>query len=435
MSLLLAATLGPATLRAQHEPWTFERALSHALANSPDARLAQQRIAAARAVMDQAHAAFWPQLQFRSSYVRTDNPVMVFGSLLNQRSIDLATLDFNSVPDVDNLNLRGVVSVPLYTGGQLTAGRQGAQANAEAVREEARAVRNALGFEVARGFHTILKAREFVRAAEAAVASYENNVNIARKHQQAGTMLKADVLSVEVHLAQGREDLVRAQNGVALAMRALRHLLGVAEEPFEVAATAPDVPVPETADYSARPELASLAHKRRAAESAVRGAKAGYRPQIGVFGSVDYDHGWRFNGDGESWTAGATLQWNIWDGQATRARVSEARANLEMVDEHDRKLRLGLDLEMEQARLNLREANERLGVTATAVAQAEESVQLIRARFEQGLALAMQLVDAETALTGARVRRAEAETDRRIAVAALRRALGLPQLDVPTLNP
>jgi len=38
-------------------------------------------------------------------------------------------------------------------------------------------------------------------------------------------------------------------------------------------------------------------------------------------------------------------------------------------------------------------------------------------------------MDAETALIGARVRRAEAEADRRIAIAALRKALGLPQLD------
>jgi outer membrane protein TolC len=43
--------------------------------------------------------------------------------------------------------------------------------------------------------------------------------------------------------------------------------------------------------------------------------------------------------------------------------------------------------------------------------------------------LATQLIDAETALTAARVRRAEAEADERIAVAALRKALGLPQIE------
>jgi len=52
-----------------------------------------------------------------------------------------------------------------------------------------------------------------------------------------------------------------------------------------------------------------------------------------------------------------------------------------------------------------------------------------RTRFERGLALSTQLIDSETALVAARVRRAEAESDQRIAVAALRKALALPQLD------
>jgi outer membrane protein TolC len=88
-----------------------------------------------------------------------------------------------------------------------------------------------------------------------------------------------------------------------------------------------------------------------------------------------------------------------------------------------------LDLEVEQARLDLKAANERLEMTQQAVSQAAESATLTRARFEQGAALATQLMDAESALVGARVRRAEAEADQRIALAALRKAVGLPQLE------
>jgi outer membrane protein TolC len=79
--------------------------------------------------------------------------------------------------------------------------------------------------------------------------------------------------------------------------------------------------------------------------------------------------------------------------------------------------------------MDLKTANERLEATEQAVSQARESADLTRARFEQGMALSTQLMDAETALVQARVRRAEAEADQRIAVAALRKALALPQLD------
>ena len=70
-------------------------------------------------------------------------------------------------------------------------------------------------------------------------------------------------------------------------------------------------------------------------------------------------------------------------------------------------------------------------MSSKAVEQAEESAGLTRNRFEQGLALSTQLIDSESALVAARVRRAEAEADRRIAIAALRKALALPQLDSP----
>ncbi|MHB1305622.1 MAG: TolC family protein [Limisphaerales bacterium] len=433
---VIALLVGGLRVMGATGPWTLEDALALAVTNSPDARIAAQRVVAARAGVDQANAAVWPTLQFQSSYTRTDNPMMVFGSLLNQRSFGeppLGPIDFNHVPDIDNLNAKGVLMMPLYAGGQIRSARQGARAGAEASRAEAEAVRQALAFEVARTFHSALKTREFIRAGEAAVQAYENNLGIARKRQQAGALLKSDVLDVEVRLAQAREELVRARNARSLTERALRNLLGLEDPEFTIDETVPQVVAPSMSAEPFRPELDAMGHRERAAEAAVRGARSGWLPRLSAFGSLDYDYGTRTDGGGSSYTAGALLQWNLWDGQLTRARVAEARADLEGLAEQQRKVRLAVGLEVEQAHLSLAEADERLAVTAKATEQAAESVELTRSRFEQGLALSTQLFDAETALTGARVRRAEAEADRRIAVAALRRALGLPQLD--TLNP
>jgi outer membrane protein TolC len=410
------------------EPWSLERALNHALAHNPDARIAQQRIAAAQAGLEQANSAFWPRLQVQSSYTRTDNPMQVFGSILNQRTYR-TSLNFNDVPDVDNLNARGVVTVPLYTGGRNVAGRQAAKANTEAAKLEQAAIRNVLGFEVVRAFHTVLKTRQFIRATEAAVNSFDSNLGVANKRLEGGTLLKSEVLDVEVRLSQAREDLVNARNANALAERALRNLLGIEEGEFMVAETAPAVGAPTSGDFTPRPELAAARERERAAQALVRGAKSGYQPRVNAFGSLDYDYGWVRNGDGGSYTAGVMMQWDLWDGFSTRSKAREAKANLESAQEEQRKLRLALDFEVEQARLALRAAEERLAVSGKTVEQAAESVKLTRGRFEQGLVLSPQLLDSETALVAARIRRAEAESDRHIAVAALRKALALPQLD------
>lgn len=410
------------------EPWTLEHALAYALAHNPDAQLARQRVAAAQAGLEQANAAFWPRVQLQSSYTRTDNPMMVFGSVLNQRAYS-SSLNFNDVPDVDNLNARGVVTMPLYAGGKNKAGREAAKANTEAARQENEAVRNALGFEVSRAFYSVLKTRLFIRAAEAAVSAFESNLNIGRKRLESGTLLKTDVLDLQVRLGQAREDLLRARNANALAGRALRNLLGIEQGEFEVADSAPTLSAPESGDFSRRAELSAARQREHAAQEQARGSKGGYLPRVNAFGSLDYDYGWKYENGGGSYTAGALVQWDLWDGKLTRAKVREANANLESAREEQRKIRLALDLEVEQARLDLKTANERLSVTAQVVAQAAESASLTRARFEQGAALSTQLIDSETALVAARVRRAEAESDQRIAVAALRKALALPQLD------
>src|ERR1039457_5251925 len=162
------------------EPWTLERALQQALKPTPDARLAQQRIVAAQAGLEQANAAFWPRLQLQSSYTGSDNPMQVFGSILNQRAYS-TSLNFNDVPSVDDLNARGLVTVPLYAGGRNTATRKAAKANTDAARQDNAAVRNALGFEVSRAFYTVLKTRQFIRAAEAGVNSFEGSLVLDRK--------------------------------------------------------------------------------------------------------------------------------------------------------------------------------------------------------------------------------------------------------------
>ncbi|MDP2755332.1 MAG: TolC family protein, partial [Nitrospirota bacterium] len=65
--------------------------------------------------------------------------------------------------------------------------------------------------------------------------------------------------------------------------------------------------------------------------------------------------------------------------------------------------------------------------TEKSVAQAQESARINRLRFKEGTLLSSDLLGVENRLTDALVRRIVAETSQRIAVADLRRALGLPQ--------
>lgn len=426
--MLIASAVGGA------EALTLEKGIELALSQNPDARLAEHRIAAAQASLREANSAFWPTVQFRPSYVGTDNPASVFLSAINQREFSPG-LDFNHPPTVDHLNVKGTVSVPLYHGGRIVAGREAATAMTEAARRNSDAVRNRLAFEVSRAWFSILKTREFIRSAEASVNSFESNLSIAQKRRQAGNLLKTEALDVEVKLTEAREGLVRAQNARALAERALRNLLGIERGELKISDDVPRIETPTGRDFSHRSELRAANQRIRAARAGVRGARGGHRPKVNGFASLDYDTGWKFGGSGKNWTVGMALEWDIFDGHRTDAKIDSARARLDSAIEMERKIRLMIDLEVEQASLKLEESSQRLVVTGKVIDLAAESRDLTRVRFEEGAALSTQLIDAETALTAARVRRAEAEADHRIAAAAMRQALGLPQFTKTTTSP
>ncbi len=423
---LLTATL----LRA--EPWTLDRAIATALEHSPDARVARARADGAQALVEQAGAAWLPQLSLSGRYTDTNSPMMAFGSILNQRAFNFG-LDFNHPGQIDNLNATGTVAYNLYSGGRATAGRTAAKAGAEAADLDLRTAQQQLVAEVVKAALNLRKAREAVGAVEGGVRAYEAAVHVAQARFDAGQMLKSDLLSLQVQLAQTRETLSSARHGAALAARAFQFVLGLdaTEAAIELATDDPALArltVPDTRDFSQRPELLGLHARVRAAEAMVDAARGAHRPTVNAFASYQYDQGWKTDRHGDSWLAGVAVDLNVFDGGQTQGKVRQSNAELTQVKEMLRKATLGIGLEVEQARLAHADAAERVAVSARAVEQAEESASLSRARFEKETLLTADLIGVESRLLEARLRRTVAAADERLAVVELRRALGLTPL-------
>ncbi|MBI2497122.1 MAG: TolC family protein [Opitutae bacterium] len=432
-AFLLVAGLGSGALCA--DPWTLDRAIATALENSPDARLARARVEGAQAFVDQAGADWLPQVSVSGRYTDTNSPMMAFGSILNQRAFNFG-LDFNRPGRIDNLNTTGTVAYNIYSGGRATAGRTAARAGAEAAGHDLRTAQQQLATEVVKAVLNLRKAREAVIAVAGGVQAYEAAVSAAQARFEAGQLLKADLLSLQVQLAQTREALSAARHGAALAGLAFQFVLGLepAGTPVEIVEDDPGLSrltPPDTRDFSRRPELLGLEARVRAAGAMVEAARGARRPNVNAFASYQYDHGWKTDRHGDSWLAGLSVEVNLFDGGQTAGKIRQGNAELAQVKEMLRKATLGIGLEVEQARLAHADAAERLAVSARAVEQAEESARLSRARFEKEALLTADLIGVESRLLEARLRRTVAAADERLALVELRRALGLEPLPQP----
>lgn len=421
---------------AAAESWTAAHAVAAALRHHPDAAIAAARIDAAAALVTQAEAVGRPQVALSGRYTQTDSPALAFGAVLGQRAFRPG-LDFNAPGQVDNLGLAATVDYTLYAGGRDTANRAAAMAGARAADAEAATIRHRLATEALKALLHLRKARAAVDAVAGGVRAYEAAVANARWRFDAGQMLKADLLGLEVTLAETRERLTAARHAAALAERAFLVVLGQAPTPAGSVALAASDPMlealaaPTDADPAARPELALLRARMEAAERRLAAARAGGRPTVNAFAAVQHDRGWRLDRHGDSWLAGVAVDLNVFDGGRRAGVFRQAQAELAEARETLRRAELGYALEAEQARLAHAAALERLAVSAQAVAQAEEGAALSRARFEQGALLAADLIASESRLLDARLRRAVATADERIALAELHRALGR----TPLLSP
>lgn len=429
-----AAALAPA--RAQ-EPGglTLARAVEIALARSPILRAGRQQVEAAQAGVERARAGFLPRLDLHESFTRADNPVFAFSSKLNQGRFTTEDFDvrqLNDPPPVTNFQTTLALSQPLYAGGRTALGLERARLRQEAAAQGLDRRRQEVVFQVARAYYGVLLAGADVGVVEAALHAAEGNRDLARARFEAELTVESDALSAAVRLAALREEAILARNRLALAKAGLNDAMGRAlDEPVEPAdplirrpARHADLEGLEGLALRRRSDYRQLAVEARATDREIALARSEFLPTLSARASYDLNHlDLAANGQ-DGWFAGVVLTWNLFNGFGDRARMAEARARLEEVEALRAAMAGRVRLEVREARLGLRAAEERIEVAQKAVAQAETSLRIIRDRYQAGLTTIVDLLANEAALTRARGAVARALHDWNVGLAGLELALG-----------
>ncbi len=425
-SVMLGVTGLSLTGRAGTAP-TLSQCITTALKGSPDIRSASARVDAAVAAVKEASSAYYPQLGLAGSWMRTDNPPQAFFMSLNQRRASLEK-DFNHPDDIENARGSVVAQWRVCDGGRRMADKRAAKMGAQGLESSLDTVRNDLVYQITRAYYGTLQARAFVTVREEAAKSIAESLRLASERFEAGSALKTDVLNLEVQLSQAREDLIRARNGLQLAMAALNTAIG--EELLKSSELSDLSDPPDQFDrpdsvgkIESRPEWGTVQAQVRMAEARVSRARRDYAPVLNAFGSVDWDAE-PFHGAEQSYLVGAAVELNVFDGFRTRAGLARASADLVAAQAEADKLGSKLRLDMTESLLNEQEACERVEVTEKSLANAEEAFRITEERYKQGAADITELMAAQVGLIATRTRRVAAQYDSLIARVNVERAGG-----------
>lgn len=337
---------------------------------------------------------------------------------------------------VSNAFSNGIsVNIPLYTGGLVEGQIDVAKLGKTNAQEEILHVEQATKYSAIEGYYGLLAYQELQGVYHEAVDNLQGHLDNVQAQYNVGTKAKVDVLSSDVSLANAKTTAITADNNVAVAESNLNNILGL---PLETKLNLADHQLPfdtynislqEATDYAMkyRPEVLQAAIAVQEAERNIDIADAGNKPTVAITGGNDWADN-TFPGidaNKRSWKVAAGVTYNFYDGGATKAKVNQAKQDLLVARETEQKTREAVQLEVKQAYLNIRSAAQKVEETQTVVDQARENYRIQNIRYQAGVGINLDVLDAQLSLNEAQVNHIQALYDYNVGIAKLEQVMGV----------
>jgi outer membrane protein len=417
------------------ESLTLDQAIRLAMAQNPavQASASAQKGAAER--LTQTRAGYLPEVNYSESLQWGNNPVYVFGSLLEQHRFRSNNFELGSLnrPDaLTNFASQLTVSETLFDGNKTKDRRQAAHIANDMAGERNRESGMDILQEAIEAYYTAVVAQNNQQVAEEAYHTAQSDLEHAQSLHDTGMTTDADVLALRVHLAEIQDQRIRARNNVRVARARLNDVLAVPLEteytlstPLRPASTS----VAKLEEYEARalrdrPEARQAEMAVSLAETDSNLARAALLPELTLHGVFEANRQSFAARGGSDWMTGATLSWNLFRGFADRSRIAESSFLKTQREQEKRRTESALQLQVRQSFWDLESASSRVMTAQTAVAEAEENHRIVANRYDAGVATVTELLRSQTALNAAKMRHLGAIFDQRIAAVRLERAAG-----------
>ncbi|MGA8781858.1 MAG: TolC family protein, partial [Terracidiphilus sp.] len=220
---------------------------------------------------------------------------------------------------------------------------------------------------------------------------------------KAGLAVESDRMAAEVDVSARKEELIAAQGDLELAWATLREAMGASElKAIELKPMEPHTfPQGALEDEMAtaqktRPDLIALGQAQSAQASALGAAKSDLGPRVSAYGNWEEDRTSLAGSGGNSWVAGVQISVDILP-FAKRDEVARESAAKHKVDAQMAATVQHLRLEVSQAHIRRQTAELQVETAQAAMAQAAESLRIVKNRYDAGLATITDLLRAEDA--------------------------------------
>lgn len=360
---------------------------------------ANQATQSARADYRQSAQVFLPSLNASITALTTTNPLMAFGSKLNQEILTASDFNpalLNNPNKTQNVATKVELLQPIVNVDGWYA-RAAAKSKMEAYQFQGERTVEHLVFEAEKAYLQLELAYKAVKVLETADATTSANLSLINRYFEQGMVQKADVLNVTIRQQEVRNQLATARSNVRNASAYLAFLMGEDQntvyKPADVLNPAPAsaLSIPET-----RKDLAALDKTTQAYTKMYQSGKMAFLPRFNAFANYElFDQslpGMRANG----YTVGAQLSWSVFDGYKSIGKLEKARAELEKSKAESAQYKAQSQLELDKTMRELTDAQNQVKLSQLAYEQSAEVFRIRQNRFAQGLEKPSDLLLSET---------------------------------------
>jgi outer membrane protein len=294
---------------------------------------------------------------------------------------------------------------------------------------------------VKQAYYSLLAAKRLLLVAQKTLDQAESHLRQAEAFFRAGSKPRFDMTRAEVELNTAKLGMINAKNAVRLRTIGMYNAMGIdpggdfeIEDILFVPVVIPPMEKALAESIRSRPEMLKAESDIEAARARVRSEESSYLPTLSANGAYNWAHGtsemgqfmgMSLRGDVQnSWNAGVIMSMPLFEGGLTKGRVSEARANLLMLEAQRDTLRQSFLLEVNQAYADIESATARIAGMETSLKKAEESLELAQGRYEAGVGPYIEVTDALVASVNAETDHVQALYDYQLDAARLFKAMG-----------
>lgn len=306
----------------------------------------------------------------------------------------------------------GISLNQLLFDGQVFIGLQARKASIDYATAAAEVVKADIRANVYKIYYQIVVGRDQISTIDANIAMMDKLLSDTREIYKNGFAEKLDVNKVEVSLANLRTERIRVNNQIELGMLGLKMLMGMpAKDDLTLTDTLSEAQIKDdnilemSYAYSDRRDYQQIELAKKLGEFNIRRYRLSKLPTVALYSTYSKNaqrNEFDFFNFNQPWfttaLVGVRVSVPIFEGFAKEARIKRAQLELQQTENNMDMLKLSIDNQVEQARVNMRSAMASLEFQQKNMELAQQVYDQTKKKYEQGLGSQLEITTAQTEL-------------------------------------